>query len=174
MCVDFSIRSIHTASSLEAVGYAANSPPCPSDPYSAGGRVFPSLLPPPGQILSREGKKNQDKHMQELGFRHPMKINLSEVISLTRGFLNAFQSFLEEEKYAVLTPANRGATQSKRKKKGISHKKPIARKFQGTDSRGFNKNVICIINHSSMSISLNECQKYYLQQHDLTGLEYII
>ena len=123
MCVDFSIRSIHTASSLEAVGYAANSPPCPSDPYSAGGRVFPSLLPPPGQILFRKGKKNQDKHMQELGFRHPMKINLSEVISLTRGF---------------------------------------------------NKNVICIINHSSMSISLNECQKYYLQQHDLTGLEYII
>lgn len=38
--------------------------------------------------------------MQELGFKHPMKINLSGVISLTRGFLNAFQSFLEEEKYA--------------------------------------------------------------------------
>lgn len=57
MCVDFSIKSIHTASSLEAVGYAANSPPCPSDPYSSGSRVFPSFLPPPGQILSREGEK---------------------------------------------------------------------------------------------------------------------
>lgn len=67
--------------------------------------------------------------MQELGFKHPMKINVSAVISLTRGFLNAFQSFLEEEKYAVLTAANRGGTQSRKKKKGISHKKPIARKF---------------------------------------------
>lgn len=73
-----------------------------------------------------------------------------------------------------LTAANRGDTERERKKKDINHKKPIATKFSGTDSRGFNKNVICIINHSSMSISLNECQKYYLQQHDLTGLEYII
>ena len=55
--------------------------------------------------------------MQELGFKHPMQINLSAVIALTRGFLMLFQSFLEEEKYAewVLTTANRGATQSKKK-----------------------------------------------------------
>ena len=49
-----------------------------------------------------------------------MKINISAVISLTRGFLNAFQSFLEEEKYAVLTAANRGGTQSRKKKKRVS------------------------------------------------------
>lgn len=53
-----------------------------------------------GRYCLERGRKNQDKHMQELGFKHPMKINLSGVISLTRGFLNAFQSFLEEEKYA--------------------------------------------------------------------------
>lgn len=62
--------------------------------------------------------------MQELGFKHPMKINLSAVISLTRGFLNAFQSFLEEEKYAVLTAANRGATQSKKKKRVSAIRSP--------------------------------------------------
>lgn len=75
--------------------------------------------------------------------------------------------------YAILQNEKNFESQ-KKKKKDINHKKPIATKFSGTDSRGFNKNVICIINHSSMSISLNECQKYYLQQHDLTGLEYII
>lgn len=37
--------------------------------------------------------KNQNKHMQELGFKHPTKINLSAVIALTRGFLMLFNVF---------------------------------------------------------------------------------
>ena len=39
--------------------------------------------------------------MQEQELKHPVQINLSSVIALTRGFLkNAFQSFLKEGKYA--------------------------------------------------------------------------
>lgn len=77
---------------MEGVGHTAIvSPPQPSDHYPTGSKVFPSLLPPLGQKLSREGKKNPNNRMQELGFKHPVQINLSAVIALTRGFLMLFK-----------------------------------------------------------------------------------
>lgn len=51
----------------------------------------PLSIPPPGQNPSWEGGKNKNKHMQELGFKHPTKISLSAVIALTRGFLMLLQ-----------------------------------------------------------------------------------
>lgn len=57
--------------------------------FSTG--LSPSVIPPPGQNPSWEGGKNKNKHMQELGFKHPTKISLSAVIALTRGFLMLLQ-----------------------------------------------------------------------------------
>lgn len=58
--------------------------------------------------------------MQELGFKHPMQINLSAVIALTRGFLMLFQSFLEEEKYAEWVLATEPTEELLRAKKSVS------------------------------------------------------
>lgn len=38
----------------------------------------------------------KSKLMQGQGFKHPIKINLSAVIDLTRGFLMLFKVFLED------------------------------------------------------------------------------
>lgn len=67
--------------------------------------------------------------MQELGFKHPMQINLTAVIALTRGFLMLFQSFLEEEKYAEWVLTTEPTEELLRAEKSvINRKKPIARK----------------------------------------------